>query len=110
MPTVYSNITSKEINAISRLSSAVLLKRNLDSFKLILTDPVINLILNNALSPQTRQNIDFSNSILKNYTCAPHPYNNAYCIFINAEKEREQILSTLLLYPLDAVLRVASIV
>nr|YP_009926578.1 hypothetical protein [Wolfiporia cocos]QNH92642.1 hypothetical protein [Wolfiporia cocos]QNH92719.1 hypothetical protein [Wolfiporia cocos] len=70
LPTVYSNITSKEINAISRLSSAVLLKRNLDSFKLILTDPLIKLILNNALSPQTRQNIDFSNSILKNDTFA----------------------------------------
>jgi group I intron endonuclease len=93
LPTLYNNITNKEIVAISRLCSTIINEGQLTSLQVLLSDPVVQQILLNSLNQHKNlsKSLDFSNSILKNYT----PFSIAHFLFINSEKEKKLILSSL---------------
>ena len=97
LPTIYPNITLREINGISRIIIAWINDGtiNFDTLHILLSDPNIELILKNALinenietSPIT---LDFSNSILIHYS----PLAIAYQLFLNPLSEKQNMTASL---------------
>ena len=97
LPSIYPNITIREINGISRIVVAFLNDNSIEfnTLQILLSDPNIQLILRNALLNETNENspitLDYSNSVLINYT----PLSIANLLFLNPLNENKNIIKSL---------------
>lgn len=96
LPSLYSNISKREVKALARLSIAIKHSMDLKTMNIVLSDPNIQLILRNFIKPGAKipkypLTLDYSKSVLVNYT----PFALANIIFLNPLNEKDNIMTSL---------------